>query len=375
VIPKLAAGYVHFPSGEYDCDDCPFWLKGNRCVLHGPDDDLLAHDACNYMVLGVPGSLGDRPMGYLRKDQSGFVRSVNGFSCRRCRFFNREANACSEVDKDSPGDDPGSIQPKGCCNLWKADPVYGAMTEEQLDKKGSVAQSGQQGSRKQGPDVERSRGIADITLSPEGKRDVDQLGRDLAKRNKVNIIFTSPLWRCIKTAQAIQKYSPSAKLVLRDALMTWGYGGDEGGPAKITSPHLLRMAKDKPNEPVPGVGPISGARGHAFNEWKRKILTKGFLPIMRHVQAHPEQVVAVVCHSRDIYTLEGWIAAGMPKSLAIDFKEMEHGSHPPGDVSTITYKPSGVWDTRWVDLDNAKEDLGKDKPEGIIIRHGKTNWN
>jgi broad specificity phosphatase PhoE len=224
-------------------------------------------------------------------------------------------------------------------------------------------------------DIERSRGIADLTLSPEGKAAVDKLGRDMAKRNPVDIIFTSPLWRCVKTAQAIQKYSPGAKIVLRDALMTWGYGADEGQAAKTTAPHLMRMAKQQPDKPVPGIGPISGARGMAFNNWKARILIRGFLPIMRYIKAHPEQVVVIVCHSRDIYTLEGWISDGMPKSLAIDFKEMEDGGHPPADISTITYKPSGVWDTRWVDLNDAEEDLGKGKPEGMIVRHGKTHWN
>lgn len=133
MITKLQAGYVHFPRGEYDCDDCPQWIESSRrCVLHGASDTLLEHDSCNYMVLGFPGSFGQTPLGYLTKDQSGFVRSSQGFSCKRCRYWGRDDWACLEVDKDTEGNDPNMIHPDGCCNLWQADPIYGGMPTEAL---------------------------------------------------------------------------------------------------------------------------------------------------------------------------------------------------------------------------------------------------
>lgn len=124
---------MHVPRGDYDCDDCPFWIElGRKCVLHGPSDVVLEHDTCNYFVLGAPGMFGQEPLSLLTKQQSGFTSSHEGFGCKRCVAFDREDWACSEVNKDSPGDDPQSIHPDGCCNLWKPDPKYGSMPSEVL---------------------------------------------------------------------------------------------------------------------------------------------------------------------------------------------------------------------------------------------------
>jgi hypothetical protein len=133
MITKSQAGYLHVPRGDYDCDDCAFWIEPTRrCVLHGASDTIMGTDSCNYFTLGWPGTFGATPMGYFQKDQSGFMHSTQGFSCKRCDYWLRDAWGCQEVDKDSEGNDPSMIHPDGCCNLWQPDPIYGNMSSDAL---------------------------------------------------------------------------------------------------------------------------------------------------------------------------------------------------------------------------------------------------
>jgi hypothetical protein len=225
--------------------------------------------------------------------------------------------------------------------------------------------------------TERSRGIADVTLSPTGKSDVDKLGRDLARIDTVDVIYTSPLWRCLQTAKSIARYSGS-RIAIVPSLMTWSYGANEGRPSKYTEKVLLKYAQRQPQTPVPGVGPVSGLPGDSFDNWKNGFLRHGLFPILRSIERFPELVIAIVLHSRDIYVFDGWIRAGQPRSLSIDFHDMIHEEHKPGEVALASKGPGGLWDTSWVDPEDPKttpEDLGRHKPAGLLIRHGSTWWN
>jgi len=133
MIDKSHAGYMHMPRGDYDCDDCPFWIESSRrCVLHGASDIVLPTDSCNFFCLGVAGSFGQTPLGYVTKLESGFAHSTAGFSCKRCANWLRDEWGCVGVDKNSEGDDPGIIHPDACCCLWEKDPEYGDMPSEAL---------------------------------------------------------------------------------------------------------------------------------------------------------------------------------------------------------------------------------------------------
>lgn len=263
--------------------------------------------------------------------------------------------------------------PGGCCNLWEPDLVYGDKPSSFFDTKVHVKSHNRSEQITSRIPTELSRGIADIRLSPKGAADVDQLGRDLARIDGIDVIYTSPLWRTKATARAIQLHIPDAQIVLVDNLLTWDYGNMEGQPASRTGPVLLRYAR-KGNIETPGTGPISGSSGESFDDWKSKIL-KGFRKLMLVVEQYPQLVIAIVTSSRDIYTLEGWFEAGMPRSLDISFKPMTGEDHPPGKVAKLVKKPGGMWTTAWLDLQAADADLGRGKPEALLIRHGSTPFN
>lgn len=137
MITKGSALYIHAPKGDYDCDDCPFYIMPTRrCVLHGAYDHINPEDSCGYFVPGPSGIFGDRPLGFVTPAESGLVRNVNEAGCKRCRNWLPDSWACMEVDKDSPGDDPGMIHPDSCCCLWVEDPTRGPLPSEAFERQG-----------------------------------------------------------------------------------------------------------------------------------------------------------------------------------------------------------------------------------------------
>lgn len=133
MIDKSVVSYMHAPQTQYECGDCPMYIDERKlCVLHGFGDTFLVYDGCNFFVKGMPGTFGSNPIMGVTKQESGAARSTFGFSCKRCEHFDPITWDCSEVDRNSPGDDPGIIHPDACCNGWEADTVRALMTTEAL---------------------------------------------------------------------------------------------------------------------------------------------------------------------------------------------------------------------------------------------------
>ena len=117
-LPKGSVLYLHAPGARYDCQDCTAFIPGaKRCILLGPGDEVTPPDSCGYFIPG-PYQPGAQPQGWLTKEEVGFAQNVNGASCKRCEYWNPEGD-CLLVDKDSPGDDPGTISGDACCVLWE----------------------------------------------------------------------------------------------------------------------------------------------------------------------------------------------------------------------------------------------------------------
>lgn len=119
-IPKQAVLYLRKPDTQYQCQDCTMFIAGSeQCSIHGPEDQIRAIGSCGFFVKGMP--MPDmKPMGEVTTQESGYVESQPGFSCKRCRFFLPGRGDCQAVDKDSPGDDPHRIHADACCNNWKS---------------------------------------------------------------------------------------------------------------------------------------------------------------------------------------------------------------------------------------------------------------
>lgn len=117
---KEAVLYVLKPDTQYQCKDCPLYLTGDRCVIHGIDDVIKGIGSCGFWVKGNP-NLNNHtpPLGLVTKLESGYMENEPGFSCKRCSVFGgAEIKKCARVDENSQGDTPGEINPDACCNAW-----------------------------------------------------------------------------------------------------------------------------------------------------------------------------------------------------------------------------------------------------------------
>ena len=132
-ISKASAGYqVHYEA-DYTCGECVF-AKGTGCAFFGPGETIsLTKGGCNYYTHGEPGEIKIPWLGMFTKDQLGYVENKNGFSCKRCEYFDYECNLCNKgVDPNSPGDTPGLIHPNGCCDFQEPDAKRGQMSREEV---------------------------------------------------------------------------------------------------------------------------------------------------------------------------------------------------------------------------------------------------
>lgn len=134
--PKEAVLYVLRPETQYTCDKCVFYKDGNppKCAIFGPTIDIKAYGSCGFWIHGDPTKMVVPLMGLVTKEEAGYAENPQGFSCKRCEYFDSGASRCEKVRADSPGDTPGIIHPNACCNRWEADDSRAKMTTEQLTR-------------------------------------------------------------------------------------------------------------------------------------------------------------------------------------------------------------------------------------------------
>lgn len=118
-IPKEVVLYIHKRDTSYKCKDCIFARdQGNKCALYGSGVAIRPYGACGLWIK-KKGNIEIPYIGTYNKENTGYAENQDGFSCARCEEFLPDQNDCKKIDKDSPGDDPGSIQPGACCNRWE----------------------------------------------------------------------------------------------------------------------------------------------------------------------------------------------------------------------------------------------------------------
>ena len=116
---KQAVLYLHIQGTDYECKDCILFVRNQRCIIHHSDDVIKETDSCGLFIYGRYYDTA-KPLGIVTPKQSGLTHSTNGFSCKRCEYFNSDENKCEKVDENSDGDDKGIIHPDACCNAWES---------------------------------------------------------------------------------------------------------------------------------------------------------------------------------------------------------------------------------------------------------------
>lgn len=227
---------------------------------------------------------------------------------------------------------------------------------------GKLSSAGHMG--KSGEDV--IRGSSNIPLSAQGKQQVAERAGQFAQRGGVDEIISSDLKRAHDSAKAVQKET-DAPLSTTDALRPWHMGEIEGQPTSQVLDKIHNYILNKPDEKIPGRGPLSTEDGESFNDFKDRFLT--FMQDM--MAAHDgESKSLLMTHFRNIKLMQAWLKKGAGDDHEIDAKEMMRKDGEPGDVQR--FAPVGA---RWRMLD---EDMGQSaplKPGIYLMRHGLTEWN
>ena len=131
-ITKAQAGYICNPETHYLCGECQFLKMEDRCAYFGPNQMVSqTTGSCNRFKAGETDTAPWlKP--FLTKVELGYMENAEGFGCQRCEEFKVGRDACKKVDRDSPGDTPGKIKPRACCDFWEADGKRAKMTDGQL---------------------------------------------------------------------------------------------------------------------------------------------------------------------------------------------------------------------------------------------------
>lgn len=121
---KSAALYVFYPGTKYTCSECVFMKEKSTgaftCTFFVPGkNNVELWGSCNYYVKGKVGSV-EGPY-EKTKIESGYMENKEGFSCKRCEYFNPPKKKCEKVDENSPGNTPGIIHPDACCDFWDSE--------------------------------------------------------------------------------------------------------------------------------------------------------------------------------------------------------------------------------------------------------------
>lgn len=138
-ITKAEAGYQFHPDTEYRCRECVMSKElkdGHGCAWFGPSEKISPDKgSCNYFAHAHPDYHPEIPwLGLFTKEQLGYLENSQGFSCKRCHELLFPKHECKKVDRKSPGDTPGEINPNGCCDFWEADKKRATMSTPELVK-------------------------------------------------------------------------------------------------------------------------------------------------------------------------------------------------------------------------------------------------
>jgi len=140
-MEKEAVLYTFRPETQYTCSVCVFAKDKDypeqikKCKVFGPSADIKPEGSCGFWIHMDPTKEGTPEipwMGVVTKVEAGYMENKEGFSCKRCEYFDAARLDCKKVDKDSEGDTPGIIHPNACCNAWEPDKVRAKLNPEQL---------------------------------------------------------------------------------------------------------------------------------------------------------------------------------------------------------------------------------------------------
>jgi broad specificity phosphatase PhoE len=206
------------------------------------------------------------------------------------------------------------------------------------------------------------RGAWNIDLNQKGREEAQRLARNTA--GQFHQINAGTLNRHRETAAAISAANPQAGPVNHtDALNPWTLGGHEGNAVTPDRTEDLNdRVRNRPDEPIPGVGQHSGKPGESFNQFKNPLLA---LVLQEKSQWRPGMKILNLTSGRDVQAVRAAAAAGFPDDLSVNHDVMTAPwKTQPGQMMVLDPRTNQV-----ADVQDAYRD-------GIYFgRHGETDAN
>jgi probable phosphoglycerate mutase len=150
-----------------------------------------------------------------------------------------------------------------------------------------LVRHGESGSMVGGASLARSDGQGDPPLAPEGRVEAESLGARLA-RQEISAIYTSPLRRCVETAEPLARrlgISPKVERDLREVFLGEWEGGLYRRKFAEQDPIALRMLAEQRWDVIPGAEPAG--------EFSRRV----HAVISLIAAAHAGEKIAVFTHA------------------------------------------------------------------------------
>lgn len=164
---------------------------------------------------------------------------------------------------------------------------------------------------------DRVTGWLDLPLRHEGLQEVLRTS-DALKGFPIELIMTSPLSRCVVTAQAVQRLHPQVPIQKDPALRAWNTGIYSGQLATKVQ-KTLDEAVAKPDTPIP--------LGETFSEFVRRFLPSA----LAYIQ--DPRLVAIVTHGMNVEVIEHYERTG---SVTFTHYTGINAGIEPGEAMYIT---------------------------------------
>jgi probable phosphoglycerate mutase len=150
-----------------------------------------------------------------------------------------------------------------------------------------LVRHGESGSMVGGASLALSDGLGDPPLAPGGRAEAESVGARLA-REEISAIYTSPLRRCVETAEPLARslgISPKVERDLREVFLGEWEGGLYRKKFAEQDPIALRMLAEQRWDVIPGAEPAG--------EFSRRV----HAAISLIAAAHAGEKIAVFTHA------------------------------------------------------------------------------
>lgn len=222
------------------------------------------------------------------------------------------------------------------------------------------------------------RGSADIPLSLNGQKQVQNLAQQISSKGGFDTLEGANLKRHVSTVRAISDANPSTQVYPPDQVwQSHALGEIEGQPHSSMTAALQKSLVENPDFTNHSMGPQSTRPMESVNEFKERFL--GPLEDKMNQLERAGGKHAVVTSSTDIGLVASWLkknnglvdARPWGSAFDINNKTFLDKHENPGAVYRLAPNDQGKWSMRAVDMNSAKP-----FDDGVyLVRHGETIWN